>query len=268
MPNDPPSSIPNWPPPRRRLTPEEEEATRRIIEKAAHKFPQRPALRVPRQSNGTATYRTGRASFWKTKTGVILIGVGTALLSVLLGSQMWGWPFAIVLTILLFVHECGHAWGNYRYGIPVENMVFIPLLGAFVTARYTHDRLISAFIALMGPVFGAVGGIVCAGIGLYLHSSFWMELADIDFIITLANLLPIAPLDGSRIAPIFSTPRRSYAHYGPITAARRRNLIYGYLGLAALMVLFLYLSMHREPWPDQSLGLDISPIAHSFAFAS
>src|SRR5260221_13756772 len=59
----------------------------------------------------------------------------SALFSVVVYSLIFGWPFAIGLVVLLFIHEMGHAIVMKLKGIPIGGMIFIPLLGAAVIMR-------------------------------------------------------------------------------------------------------------------------------------
>jgi Zn-dependent protease len=61
-----------------------------------------------------------------------------------------------------------------------------------------------AYIGIMGPVFGTLAGFACAGIYLATGARFWIVLAQVNFMINLFNLLPMAPLDGGWITPVFS----------------------------------------------------------------
>jgi Zn-dependent protease len=70
--------------------------------------------------------------------------------------------------------------------------------------RSGRDILEDAFIGIMGPVFGTIGGLACVGIYYLTKAPFWAVLAYINFSINLFNLLPMAPLDGGWIVPVFS----------------------------------------------------------------
>ena len=52
----------------------------------------------------------------------------TAIISVVAYSFLFGWPFAIGLVALLFLHEMGHAIVMKLKGMPVGGMIFIPML--------------------------------------------------------------------------------------------------------------------------------------------
>ena len=65
----------------------------------------------------------------------LLTTAGTALVSVAAYSLFCGWEFAAGFVLLLFVHEMGHVIQLRREGIKASAPMFIPFLGAVVTAR-------------------------------------------------------------------------------------------------------------------------------------
>src|SRR5436305_2775206 len=65
----------------------------------------------------------------------LLTSAGTMLVSVAAYSIVFGWPFAVGLVVLLFVHEIGHVIALRREGIPASAPMFIPFLGAVISAR-------------------------------------------------------------------------------------------------------------------------------------
>ena len=139
--------------------------------------------------------------------GKFLLGGGSMLLSMWVWARFYGWPFGVGIVLLIFIHECGHALAARMRGIPTGIMVFIPLMGAFVTTkRYGKNIVEDAFIGIMGPVFGTLAGIGC--LALYAltpsHSPFWLVLAQMNFFMNLFNLAPTPPLDGGWITPLFS----------------------------------------------------------------
>ncbi len=137
--------------------------------------------------------------------GKVLITGGSMFVSMWAYAQLFGWPFAVGIVLLIFIHEFGHAFAGYLRGKPFGMMVFIPLMGAFVTLKRGGSNLAeAAFIGIMGPVFGTLGGLACLGIHLIYPSLFWLALAYWNFSINLFNLTPMAPLDGGWIVPVFS----------------------------------------------------------------
>ena len=137
----------------------------------------------------------------------LLLGGGSMLLSMWVWGLLYGWKFGVGIVLLIFIHECGHALAARMRGIPTGIMVFVPLMGAFVTTgRYGKSIVEDAFIGIMGPVFGTLAGLGC--LLLYAvtpgHSPFWLALAQVNFFMNLFNLAPTPPLDGGWITPLFS----------------------------------------------------------------
>jgi len=111
------------------------------------------------------------------------------------------WTFALGFTLLLLVHELGHAVEARRQGLHVSLPTFIPFLGAFVTIRHaglTPWR--NARISLAGPLLGGVAAAVVWGIGAVRGSNLLEVLANIGFLLNAFNLLPIGFLDGGSVA--------------------------------------------------------------------
>ena len=137
----------------------------------------------------------------------LLLGSGSMLLSMWVWGLIYGWKFGVGIVLLIFIHECGHALAARMRGIPTGIMVFVPLMGAFVTTgRYGKSIVEDAFIGIMGPVFGTIAGLGC--LLLYAvtpgHSPLWLALAQFNFFMNLFNLAPTPPLDGGWITPLFS----------------------------------------------------------------
>ena len=137
----------------------------------------------------------------------LLLGSGSMLLSMWVWGLIYGWQFGVGIVLMIFIHECGHAFAARLRGIPTGIMVFIPLMGAFVTTGRAGKSITEdAFIGIMGPVFGTLAGLGC--LVLYAvtpgHSPFWLALAQVNFFMNLFNLAPTPPLDGGWITPLFS----------------------------------------------------------------
>jgi Zn-dependent protease len=129
----------------------------------------------------------------------LLATAGTALVSVAAYSLWFGWTFAIGFVVLLFVHEMGHVLQLRREGIKASAPMFVPFMGALITAKSLGENaLAEARVGLAGPVLGTAGSAVCLGIGEATNSDFFRALAYVGFFLNLFNLLPVVPLDGGR----------------------------------------------------------------------
>jgi Zn-dependent protease len=129
----------------------------------------------------------------------LLTTAGTALVSVAAYSLFWGWTFAVGFVVLLFVHEMGHVIQLRREGIKASAPMFIPFLGAMITAKSLGENaLAEARVGLAGPVLGTAGAGACLVVGEAANSDLFRALAYIGFFLNLFNLLPVVPLDGGR----------------------------------------------------------------------
>jgi Zn-dependent protease len=129
----------------------------------------------------------------------LLATAGTMLVSVVAYATIWGFSFAVGFVILLLVHELGHVIALRREGIKASAPMFIPFMGAVITARSLgDDALAEARTGLAGPILGSLGAAVCLVIWQITGHDYWRALAFTGFFLNLFNLLPVVPLDGGR----------------------------------------------------------------------
>lgn len=108
---------------------------------------------------------------------------------------------AVILTSL--GHELGHVVASRLAGLPVRAVVLAPQGG--VTIRVGSDApVVNVLTALAGPLANAMLGAACISILLAVgpespSSQFLMELAALQMLTALANLVPWGPMDGRRI---------------------------------------------------------------------
>jgi Zn-dependent protease len=129
----------------------------------------------------------------------LLTTVGTMLISVAAYSFVFGWTFAVGFVVLIFVHEIGHVIQLRREGIKASAPMFIPFMGAVISAKSLGENaLAEARVGLAGPILGSVGSAVCILIWHATGNDIWRALAFTGFFLNLFNLLPVVPLDGGR----------------------------------------------------------------------
>jgi Zn-dependent protease len=129
----------------------------------------------------------------------LLTTAGTAMVSVVLYSLVFGWWFAVGFVVLLFVHEMGHVIQLRRDGIRASAPVFVPFLGAVVGMKQMpRDALMEARVGLAGPILGSAGAAVCLAIAVAADSPMLRALAYVGFLLNLINLVPLVPFDGGR----------------------------------------------------------------------
>ena len=132
------------------------------------------------------------------------------LLSFFVSAALWNdgsKGIAIPLVILgsIYVHEMGHTWAFRRYGIAVSSPMFVPGFGAFVRgSHYPKSPQAAGDVALSGPVWGGVSGLITLGLGLALSQTWLCGAAVLIAEVNLFNLFPVWQLDGSRATQCLS----------------------------------------------------------------
>src|ERR1700722_8815074 len=129
----------------------------------------------------------------------LLVTAGAMLVSVVAYTTIWGVWFAGGFVVLLLVHEMGHVIALRREGIKASPPMFIPFLGAVISARSLGDNAAAeARVGLAGPILGSIGAAACIVIWHATGNDLWRALAFTGFFLNLFNLLPVVPLDGGR----------------------------------------------------------------------
>src|SRR3954468_18570778 len=148
---------------------------------------------------GAFLLKFGKAALLLLPKAKLLTTSGTMLISLAAYSLIWGWKFALGFVLLLLVHEMGHVIQLRREGIPASAPMFIPFLGAVVTAKSLgDDATAEARVGLAGPVLGSLGAALLIPVWLATGNDLWQALAFTGFFLNLFNLLPVVPLDGGR----------------------------------------------------------------------
>jgi Zn-dependent protease len=143
-----------------------------------------------------------------TKAKVLLVALpklklfttsASMLVSIVAYQLIFGWPFAVGFVLLLLLHEMGHVIQLRREGVEASAPMFIPFLGAVISAKSLgKDAAAEARVGLAGPILGTIATLVPLGLWLATGEDFWRALAYIGFFLNLFNLLPVVPLDGGR----------------------------------------------------------------------
>lgn len=153
----------------------------------------------------------------------------TFLLIVVLGAMQWshwglpGMAFGALLMLALFacvtLHEFGHGLVAQRFGIPVREIVLLPIGGVAALARNPSKPRHELLIAAAGPAANVVlAAVLTLALGLHVA---WRELSpehllkafgagpslataliwllNANIFLVLFNLIPAFPMDGGRI---------------------------------------------------------------------
>lgn len=213
-------------------------------------------------------------------------------LVLVLGGLQWvepygasGAAFGALLMMALFVcvalHELGHAVAARVFGIPVREIVLLPIGGLALLGRNPRRPLHELVIAAAGPAVNVVLAVILAFVlvarGFMPTSAaevskalaepsagtalVWLLLANISLF--LFNLIPAFPMDGGRILrallawPLgFSRATRIATVVGQVTAVGLG--IYGIVSgqlMLALVAVFIFLGAGQERAAEEARGL-------------
>ena len=145
------------------------------------------------------TLKFGKFALIALKGAKFLTTSISMLVSIGAYTLIFGWKFAVGFVALLFVHEMGHYIQMRREGINPGRMVFIPFLGAAITAKSLGgNALAEARVGLAGPILGSLAAAAIIPVAIATDDDFWYALAFTGLFLNLFNLLPVVPLDGGR----------------------------------------------------------------------
>jgi Zn-dependent protease len=156
----------------------------------------------------------------------------------------------IALAVCITVHEAAHAWVAYKLGDPTAKMagrvslnplhhldilgtimIFVAHFGwgkpvPFNFHNLKHPRRDAALIAIAGPISNLLTAFLIAilvkyvPMPLFLGNAF-QAIYSLSIILLLFNLIPIAPLDGSKLLALLIPSSREdwyqrFLSQGPI----------------------------------------------------
>lgn len=137
--------------------------------------------------------------------GKLLTTGGTMLVSMAAYAFSFGWPYAVGFVLLILVHELGHYIAARQRGLDVGAPVFIPFVGAWISLKEVRlEPEVEAHIAMAGPMLGSIAALACYLLALGGQGRLYMALAQAGLMFNLFNLVPLAPLDGGRVAGVIS----------------------------------------------------------------
>ncbi len=112
-----------------------------------------------------------------------------------------GRAFALLWAMLaLVLHETGHSLAAKARGYVLKEVVIMPY-GALMSTVDRFDRVSSVIIGLGGPVVNLLTALLLLGVW-WLSPAFYNYSIDFFYAnmsLALFNLLPVYPLDGSRV---------------------------------------------------------------------
>ena len=186
----------------------------------------------------------------------------TFFLILLVGALQWGGAsnpqgalFGILLMLLLFLcvtlHELGHSLVAQRFGIPVREIILLPLGGVALLTRTPEKPRDEFLIAIAGPLVNVVIFLVLlllgpvAGVGLLDErltfqglqtpsaETLRLWLLGANLMLVLFNLIPAFPLDGGRMLRALLAMRLGYPRATRLasTIGQGFAVLFGFIGV-------------------------------------
>ncbi|MEO1197771.1 MAG: site-2 protease family protein [Pseudomonadota bacterium] len=181
-------------------------------------------------------------------------------------AAVHGILFVSAVFTCVVLHELGHAVAAGRYGIKTPDITLLPIGGLARLERIPENPVQEIVIALAGP---AVNVVIAAVLLLLLGgqvdpealetmetswTGFLQQLAAINIILVLFNMIPAFPMDGGRVlrAVLALTMGRTTATRIAARIGQALAFGFGFLGLIAgnpilvFVAIFVYLAATAE----------------------
>lgn len=111
--------------------------------------------------------------------------------------------FVTQLIFVLFIHELGHLLVMKYYRYENVRMLFIPMMGAFVSGKKdNYSQKESLLVVAAGPIPGFLIGMLLLLIAANVHSAILVDFGLLFLFLNYINLLPLYPLDGGQFVQI------------------------------------------------------------------
>jgi stage IV sporulation protein FB len=194
------------------------------------------------------------------------------------GGGMSGAIFGVIVFLLLFaivvLHELGHSFAAQYYGVPVKQIVLLPIGGVAQLARIPEAPLQEFVIAIAGPLVNFALALLMLIVGLVFGQGVaWLNPADMvvnmgdlslssifNYVFTsnlflgVFNLIPAFPMDGGRVLRALLATQMSFVKATRIAVAIGQSLawvfgLWGFLSGGFFMILiaiFIYLGAAQE----------------------
>lgn len=189
-----------------------------------------------------------------------------------------GAAFGIIVTLLLFaiviLHELGHSIAAQNYGVPVKQIVLLPIGGVAQLARIPEEPAQEFVIAIAGPFvnFGLAIVMFIAGLAAGVDSvlSNPLRIAGLlgevspnaiftyvfasNLFLGVFNLIPAFPMDGGRVLRALLATRLNYARATRIAVVIGQSMawllgLWGFLNggfFLILIAVFIYMGASQE----------------------
>ena len=139
-----------------------------------------------------------------------------------------------IILIIVLIHETGHVFFFYLFNIEIESIVIYPFGGVSKINKRIHERIYKdIFISLGGILFQLILFIIVYFLyknGFIVSSTYHM-FNTYNRSIIIFNLIPIIPLDGSKLF---------FALFTKFLSFRLSYILMVIVGIISLLLFILY----------------------------
>lgn len=147
--------------------------------------------------------QNGKYSIKKMSIRKILFNIIIISLTVFVLAVVINFKYAAGYLFMLAVHELGHYVVAKFLRLNVTFGGFTPF-GAYIVHEKTKSCKENAAIAIGGPLFGTIFGVICYIFYYATGDYIFLVLSFNSILLNLANLIPVNPLDGGQIVEAIS----------------------------------------------------------------
>jgi Zn-dependent protease/predicted transcriptional regulator len=182
-----------------------------------------------------------------------------------MAATLTGLAFIAALFACVVLHEFGHCLTARRYGIVTHDITLLPIGGLARLERMPERPLQELWVALAGPAVNVlIAALIIAGLAAtssfvptvpsgITGDSFLQQLAAVNLVLALFNLLPAFPMDGGRVLRALLATRLDYVKATGIAARIGQFLAMalGFIGLFSnpflvFIALFVWIGAEQE----------------------
>lgn len=159
---------------------------------------------------------------------------GSTYLLMLLGLSSGYIKNVFIILIIVLIHETGHVFFFYLFNIEIESIVIYPFGGVSKINKRIHERIYKdIFISLGGILFQLLLFIIMYFLykNEFIVSSTYHMYNTYNRSIILFNLIPIIPLDGSKLF---------FALFTKFLSFRLSYILMVIVGIISLLLFILY----------------------------
>lgn len=162
--------------------------------------------------------------------------------------NLYGFFLAVFLFVFVFFHELAHSVIARHYGIKVRKIILYPIGGVSEIEEIPDNPTQEWRMAIAGPLTSLILGAVLLGVGLLVSpnlisdvsastitGNFIVDLAMLNLILGVFNLIPAFPMDGGRVFRALLATRVKYSD-----ATRYAVYLGRVLGIAMVIAGFIF----------------------------